>query len=176
MNPRARRGIVLVLVAMLLVLLLGGAVALVQLTRARRLVTAGSVDYVRARLHAASGVERAVSEVVHGSVSAYEGEDWDGSTTYGGPEETPPNEVYEPGILNVADCPVEHARRPSFWSGRDGNLAGADRAPDWTKVDGRNRGVSGRLRGTYADRRDARGAPTRSRSTPSAGSSSSGGS
>jgi len=100
------------------------------------------VHQSRAFLLARSGIEDAMARLGSGQDSGvlksqYLGEDWDAGGTLNGLEV--PAEVFKRGALNQGDCPVAHALRPG-WSMMD-TLG----RPVLVRVDGRDRGYSGRL-------------------------------
>ena len=132
-----RRGLALILVVGVLGVLavLGSAFAV--LSRLERKAASQRVNATKAWLLARSGVEDAMARVFMGQEPAYGGEDWNADGTFSAMEQA--QEVYQPGTSNVADCPVKYAMCPSFFK-RD--LLGQ---PWLGTVDGKQRGISGRL-------------------------------
>ncbi|MBI4230815.1 MAG: hypothetical protein HY608_08270, partial [Planctomycetes bacterium] len=159
-RPGVREGgIVLVLVSLFLVLLASLALLLVAQTKFLRRIEWSGVTTVRAGLLARSGVERACMESRRGADPVYGGEDYNGDGAW---DLSPTSyeqvgQSYRPALFDIDACPVEHALRPSFFSVHDEILVGVDPAPDVNAIDGKPRGFSGRLRGTYIDRAGSRG-------------------
>ncbi len=153
-----RHGIVLIMVSLLLVLVTTLALLFVRVSSLQRLLMLNSKESVRSRLLAKSGLERAFAELTHGSQPSYGGEDYDGSGRLDVAQETD-SQVFRPAAFDVEGCPPEVALRPSFFPSQDGRTMGGRRVPDLTEVGGKLLSYSGRLRGTYVDRRFSVAAP-----------------
>mgnify|MGYP001609599339 CR=1 FL=1 len=145
-----RRGLALILVVGVLAVLavLGSAFAV--LSRLERKAATQRVLGVQAQLLARSGVEDALARVTAGQDPRYRGEDWNDDGLVTGVETI--HEAYQPGTANLLDCPVRHAMAPSFFKRHATDLdAKGNPAPDRIRLDGRERGWSGRLSaGTWA--------------------------
>ena len=144
-----RKGLALILVVGVLAVLavLGSAFAV--LSRLERKAATQRVLGTQALLLSRSGMEDATARLGMGqdpdaTESRYGGEDWDLSGGALSALESA-NEVYRPGNPDREACPVGQAMRPSFFERMtSGN-------PVSVTVDGRLRGVSGRLAsGTWA--------------------------
>ena len=142
---RARRcGLALIVVVGVLGVLAVLAVAFVTMAQLERKASQQRVNAAKAYLLARSGIEDALARLAMGQDPAYGGEDWDNSGTLNGFEGG--QEIYRPGTLDTASCPVRHALRSSFFA-RDPGSLGADgkAAPKRQGVEGRERGYSGSL-------------------------------
>ncbi len=118
------------------------SVAFVTLARLERRASQQRVQALQATLLARSGLEDVMARLDRGQDASwgavrYAGEDWDAGGTLNGSEIGA--EIFQRGVLNVLDCPLRHALRPSFFAA---NAAGM---PLGVAVDGRSRGYSGRL-------------------------------
>ncbi len=133
-----RRGLVLLIVIGVLGVLVVLSVAFVTMARLERKASEQRLNATRALLLARSGIEDALARLAGGQdpslgESRYGGEDADLSGgALSGFEAA--QEVFRCGTADVETCPVRHALRPSF-AARSGLIG----------VDGRQRGVSGRL-------------------------------
>ena len=147
----ARRGLALLIVVAVLGVLGLLAVAFVTLAQLERKASQQRLHATRALLLARSGLEDVLARLEAGQDPGhYLGEDWDASATLNGFE--PAAETCRPGTLDTGTCPVAGALRPSFFLADPASL-GADGlpAPRRILVDGRERGVSGKLGSqTYA--------------------------
>lgn len=134
-------GLALLLVSGLLACMAVMAVSFVVMARLERSASFQRTLTAQAHLLARSGLEDALARADAGQEPAYGGEDWDGS---GGPLSAfeLPEEVFQPGTPNAADCPVRHALRPSFFA-----RIQPSPNPRLVPVDGRQRGYSGILDG-----------------------------
>lgn len=147
LNP-SRRGVALILVAGILVVLALLALSFAALAQLERRASTQRRDGVLAVLAARSGLEDALGRLAEGQdparpETAYAGEDHDASGALDGGEAS--QEVFGPGQLNTADCPVRHALRPSFFTRPAGG------PPQLVSSGGVSRGLSGRLpRASYA--------------------------
>ncbi len=146
-HPRARRGVVLIVVLGVLTVLALLATAFATLQGVERNVSRNYLDTVRARLLAMSGIEDAVDRL---SSLAERGDFLDPSMQYWGRVEL---EVGQPDWM----CPLEEALSPSFaheeeapQNPRDANI----RAKQF-RINGRRVGISGSMTaGTYAPHGD----------------------
>ncbi len=139
-----RRGLALLVVIGVLGVLALLAVAFVTMAQLERRASQQRLYGTQALLLARSGIEDALARLSAGQdaslkVSAYLGEDWDASGALDGLETA--NDSFDPGVLDTASCPVGQALRPSFFTS-DGLGK-----PVLLAVEGRQRGVSGRLGG-----------------------------
>lgn len=144
-----RRGLALVLSAGVLGVLAIMAMAFVTLSQMERRGSRQRLLVTQAMILARSGIEDAVARLAAGQEAsapgtAYAGEDWDRSGTLNGFEVNA--QVLRPLRLDVADCPVRHALRPSFYVKSPVDLDAEGRpAPRLAMVDGFARGWSGSL-------------------------------
>ncbi len=132
---RPSKGIALVLVVGILGTLVVLGTAFVTLARLERHASQQRTHATRAFLLARSGLEDGMARMAAGQdplslPNRYAGEDLDLSGNLNGAETDA--ESYRPGFLNVSDCPLSGALKPS-WSCASGLV----------QVDGRGRGRSG---------------------------------
>ncbi len=144
-----RSGLALLIVIGVLGVLALLAVAFVTLARLERKASEQRMNATRALFLARSGLEDAQARLGCGQdpqrpESRYGGEDWDADGTLNGIEAS--DEVVARGRLNVWDCPVLQAMRPSF------HMKDGFGMPVLLSTSGRRRGGSGRLEqgGSYA--------------------------
>jgi hypothetical protein len=142
-------GLALLVVVGVLGLLAVLATAFVTMAQLERRASQQRLHASKAQLLARSGLEDALARLGCGqdpdaTGSRYGGEDWDLSGGAPSAMEAD-NEVYRPGIADREGCPVAQAMRPSFFE----RLSSGN--PTTPPVDGRLRGISGRLlAGGYA--------------------------
>ncbi len=154
--PIRRRGLVLVIVVGVLGILVVLGSAFVMMARLERKASQQRVNATRATLLARSGLEDGLARLEAGqdpetASSRYRGENWDGSSDgLLSPGEAAQETYRRTGAGTPADedaCPVQQAMRPSFFTFTTDGLAN----PLLASVDGRLRGISGRLSdGHYA--------------------------
>lgn len=144
-----RRGLALVLVAGVLAVLVSLAAAFVLMVQMERRSAGRRLAWTKACLLARSGLEDALArlDMVQEFESAggrYGGEDWNANGVLDGVETAAQvHHITAAGSLpDREDCPVRHALRPSFWE--HGASVGE---PRLVAVEGRPRGLSGRLTG-----------------------------
>ncbi len=139
-----RSGLALIVVVGVLGVLAVLAAAFVTMAQLERKASQQRLNAAKAYLLARSGIEDALARVSMGQDPAYGGGNRDGSTDgllsgYEAAQEV----FHATGTGTPADqegCPARHALRPSFFAASLGN-------PARILVDGRDRGVSGRLSG-----------------------------
>ncbi|GEM_PF-484729 len=136
-----RKGLALLVVVGVLGVMAVLTVCFLTMARMERKASDRRVNATRALLLARSGMEDVLARLNAGqdpldAVSRYAGEDWDNNGTLNLDE--PANEVFGRGNLDRETCPVAQAMRPSFFV-RNGAT------PSLLDVDGRRRGLSGRL-------------------------------
>ncbi len=145
MIPR-RAGLALLVVIGILGVLVVLGLTFVTMARLERQASGQRLNVTKALLLARSGVEDALARLAAGQDPAtagrYGGEDWNADGVKNLVE--PGNEVYDTASLNVDDCPVRHALRPTFFK------ADAFSNPDLLNVESRLRGYSGNLSGDLA--------------------------
>ncbi len=134
-----RSGLALLIVVGVLGVLAMLAVAFVAIAQLERSASQQRTNATRALLLARSGLEDALARISLGQDPAYGGEDWDASGALDGLELS--NDVFGPGMLDTAACPLRHALRPSFFA------ADSLGKPLLLEVEGRQKGYSGRLAG-----------------------------
>ncbi len=147
MSPPVRRGVALLVVLGILGVLGVVAVTFVTMARLERHASGKRLNATKALLLARSGMEDVLARLSAGQdptvpASRYGGEDWNADGVKNLVE--PGNEMYDTSALNVDDCPVRHALRPSFFK------ADAFSNPDLLNVESRLRGYSGVLAGDHA--------------------------
>jgi len=136
-----RQGLVLIVVAGVLGVLTVLTACFVTLAHLERQASSRRTATLKALLLARSGLEDALARLDAGQDpalrrSAYAGEDADLSGILESVERA--EEIHQPGVLNLQDCPLAHALRPSFAVDSGGTTANV-------QVDGRRRGYSGSL-------------------------------
>jgi len=139
--PLHRRALALLVVLGVLGVMTILALAFVSLAQLERRASQQRTNASKAFFLARSGLEDALARLGMGQDPAlpsnrYAGEDWDASGSLEAREATA--EAFRRGILDTETCPVTSALRPSFWM-KSGTR------PDLVRVDGRERGLSGRL-------------------------------
>ncbi len=147
-----RKGLVLLVVVGVLGILVVLGVAFVTLARLERHASEQRLNATKALLLARSGLEDALARLSAGQdallpSNAYAGEDLDADGILS-PLEAQQQlyQVTPPGTpADTADCPLQHALRPSFFA-----RVPLSTLPAVEKVDGRLRGFSGRLAGDQA--------------------------
>lgn len=147
----ARRGLALILVAGVLGILGVLGAAFVTMARLERQASRQRVHETRALLLARAGLEDAMARLggrqdPEHRDSRYGGEDWRLDGENGPATFDHQQEIYRPGSLDVASCPVRQAVRSSFFA-RDGF---SPPQPDLTPVGMKLRGYTGRLTGDRA--------------------------
>jgi len=127
------------------------ALCFISMSRLERKASRQRLNATQALLLARSGIEDVLARLASGqdplmNGTGYAGEDWDASGALNGLEVSA--EAFHRGSLNQGDCPLPCSLRPSFFrrSLRDLDAFGCP-APALLKVDGFQRGYSGKLGG-----------------------------
>lgn len=139
-NPRARRGLVLVIVLGILAILVMMITVFVTFQNLEKRVAINFVDDVRARLLAQSGIEEGISRISGSIGIAGPGAGTASSRFWG--QDTDENTSTSEGGLG-SDCPLDVAWNPSFAEELDGDPEGGLPTPRTLTIDGQVRGVSG---------------------------------
>jgi hypothetical protein len=142
---RKKSGLALLVVVGVLGLLAVLAAAFVTMAQLERRASRQRLYATKARLLARSGIEDALARLSAGQdpsdpANVYGGEAWDATPGLSPFEAL--QEIFQPGMENVGDCPVRHAMRPSFFVR---SLPSTN--PALQAVEGRLRGLSGALEG-----------------------------
>ena len=152
MEKAQRKGVVLIVVLGVLTILSLLGVMFVRLAALERTSASASVDLLRARLSAHSGVERAIvqlksllaeSLILDYTRWSYYGEDLNGNGKL-----DPGEDQNQNGTLDTLSCPLKLALRPSFFVDQD-----KDNLPDLITImeagNLKSKACSGYLPGTY---------------------------